>query len=162
MVPVSGAGFEGRSSPLVRVSRQWARDRPEIDADAMRVNELMQPEVWQTDPYESLADAAARMRDHGVGSLAVLDGEDLVGILTERDLLWAMADGAPANVTRVSTYMTSPPVVVSPDTDLVEAGRLMVKGDVRHLPVVAMGELRGMLSARDLLVAEEWTRALSR
>jgi CBS domain-containing protein len=128
----------------------------------MRVNELMQPQVWQTDPDESLADAAARMRDHGVGSLAVLDGEDLVGILTERDLLWAMADGAAAQLSRVSTYMSSPAVVVTPDTDVVEAGRLMVKWDVRHLPVVAAGELRGMLSARDLLVAEEWAHALSR
>jgi CBS domain-containing protein len=126
----------------------------------MRVNELMQPEVWETFPEESLADAAARMRDHGVGSLAVLDGEDLVGILTERDLLWAMADGAPAQVTKVSTYMSSPPVVVSPDLDVVEAGRLMVKHDVRHLPVVAMGQVCGMISARDLLVAEAWAREL--
>jgi CBS domain-containing protein len=128
----------------------------------MRVSELMQKEVWLTDPDESLADAAKRMRDHGVGSLAVLDGEELVGILTERDVLWATADGAAAHRTTVSTYMSSPPVVVSPDTDVVEAGRLMVKWDVRHLPVVALGQLRGMISARDLLVAEEWARALSR
>jgi CBS domain-containing protein len=126
----------------------------------MRVSELMQPEVWQTDPQESLTDAAQRMRDHGVGSLAVLDDEELVGILTERDLLWAMADGAAANVTRVSTYMSSPAVVVAPETDVVEAGRLMVKWDVRHLPVVAVGQLRGMISARDLLVADAWAREL--
>lgn len=126
----------------------------------MRVSDLMQPEVWQTYPEESLADAATRMRDHGVGSLVVLDGEELAGILTERDLLWAMADGAAAHVTRVSTYMSAPPIVVSPDTDLVEAGRLMVKHDVRHLPVVAVGQLRGMVSARDLLVAEAWAGEL--
>jgi CBS domain-containing protein len=126
----------------------------------MRVRELMQPEVWDADPQESLADAAQRMRDHGVGSLAVLDGEELVGILTERDLLWAIADGAAANVTRVATYMSSPPVVVTPETDVVEAGHLMVKWDIRHLPVVAVGQLRGMISARDLLVAEAWAREL--
>jgi CBS domain-containing protein len=126
----------------------------------MRVSELMQPEVWQTYPEERLADAAARMRDHGVGSLVVLDGEDLAGILTERDLLWAMADGAPPNVTAVSTYMSAPPIVVSPDADVVEAGRLMVKHDVRHLPVVAAGQLLGMVSARDLLVAEAWADEL--
>jgi CBS domain-containing protein len=126
----------------------------------MRVSDLMQPEVWQTYPEESLADAATRMRDHGVGSLVVLDGEELAGILTERDLLWAMADGAAAHVTSVSTYMSARPVVVSPDTDIVEAGRLMVKHDVRHLPVVAAGQLRGMVSARDLLVAEAWAAEL--
>jgi CBS domain-containing protein len=128
----------------------------------MRVSELMQPEVWQTYPEESLADAAARMRDHGVGSLVVLDGEELTGILTERDLLWAMADGAPPNVTSVATYMSAPPIVVSPDADVVEAGRLMVKHDVRHLPIVAVGQLLGMISARDLLVAEAWAGELQR
>ena len=119
----------------------------------MRVSELMQAEVWLADPEESLADAAARMRDHGVGSLAVVDGEDLVGILTERDLLWAMADGAPAQATRVSTYMSAPPIVARPETDVAEAGWLMVKHDVRHLPVVAVGQVRGIISMRDLLVA---------
>jgi CBS domain-containing protein len=131
-----------------------------LEVEPMRMSQLMQPEVWQTYPEESLADAAARMRDHGVGSLAVFDGEDLVGILTERDLLWAMADGAAPNVTSVSTYMSAPPIVVSPDTDVVEAGRLMVKHDVRHLPVVAVGQLLGMVSARDLLVAEAWAGEL--
>ena len=120
----------------------------------MRVSELMQPEVWQTFPDESLVDAAIRMRDHGVGSLAVVDGDDLVGILTERDLLWAMADGAAPNVTRVSTYMSAPAVVVAPDMEVLAAGRLMVKYDVRHLPVAGGGQLLGMVSARDLLVVE--------
>ena len=122
----------------------------------MKVSDLMQPQVWQTYPEECLADAAARMRDHGVGSLTVLDGEELVGILTERDLLWAVADGAATHVTSVSTYMSAPAIVVSPDADVVDAGRLMVQYDVRHLPVVAVGQLLGMVSARDLLVAEAW------
>jgi CBS domain-containing protein len=120
----------------------------------MRVGELMQTEVWKTYPEESLVDAAARMRDHGIGCLAVLDGEDLVGILSERDLLWAMADCSAPQVTKVSTYMSSPAIVVSPETDVVEAGRVMVKHDVRHLPVVAVGQLRGMVSARDLLIVQ--------
>jgi CBS domain-containing protein len=125
----------------------------------MRVSQLMQPEVWQTYTDESLADAAIRMRDHGVGSLAVLDGEDLVGILTERDLLWAIADGAATNVTRVGTYMSTPPIVVSPGTDVVAASRMMVEHDVRHLPVVEAGQLKGMVSARDLLIVEAWPLA---
>jgi CBS domain-containing protein len=125
----------------------------------MRVSELMQPEVWQTYTDESLADAAIRMRDHGVGSLAVLEGDELVGILTERDLLWAIADGAPMNVTRVGTYMSTPPIVVAPETDVVAASRMMVEHDVRHLPVVEAGQLKGMVSARDLLIVEAWPLA---
>jgi CBS domain-containing protein len=120
----------------------------------MRVSELMQPEVWQTFPEESLADAAIRMRDHGVGSLVVVDGDDLLGIVTERDILRAMADGAPPHVSRVAAYMSSDPVVASLDTDVVTAIRMMVEHDVRHLPVVAAGQLKGMVSARDLLVVE--------
>ena len=122
----------------------------------MRVSELMQPQVVQTYPEESLVDAAMRMRDHGVGSLAVVDGEDLLGILTERDLLWAVADGAPPNVARVAAYMSTNPVVASPETDVVAASRMMVEHDIRHLPVVADGRLLGMVSARDLLIVEAW------
>jgi len=120
----------------------------------MRVSELMQPEVWRTQPEESLADAAARMRDHGVGSLVVLDGDRPLGILTERDLLRAVADGAAAELTSVDTYLSAPLMAVPPDTDVLEAGRLMVALDVRHLPVMAHGRLLGMVSARDLLVVE--------
>ena len=126
----------------------------------MRVSELMQPEVWQTYPGESLADAAIRMRDHRVGSLPVFDGDELVGILTERDLLWATADGAPPHVTRVATYMSAPAVVVPPEADVIAACRLMVKHDIRHLPVVSAGEVQGMVSARDLLVVDAWPVAL--
>jgi CBS domain-containing protein len=126
----------------------------------MRVSDLMQPEVWQTYPEASLADAAIHMRDHCVGSLAVFDGSDLAGIVTERDLLWAMADGAPAHVTAVATYMSAPAVVVAPDADTLEASRLMVKHDIRHLLVVEAGELKGIISARDLLVVDAWPVAL--
>ena len=125
----------------------------------MRVSELMQSEVLQTFPDESLADAAIRMRDHGVGSLAVVDGDELLGILTERDLLWALADGAAPHVARVAAYMTTNSVVASPDTDVVTASRLMVQHDVRHLPVMTAGQLTGMVSARDLLIVEAWAPA---
>lgn len=126
----------------------------------MRVSELMQPRVWQTYPEESLADAAARMRDYGVGSLAVTGTRGLAGILTERDLLRAVADGCATRVTKVGTYMSSPAVVVAPDADILEARRLMVEHDIRHLPVMAAGQVLGMVSARDLLVAGEWTATI--
>ena len=126
----------------------------------MRVSDLMQPEVWETYPEESLADAAIRMRDHAVGSLAVFDGEDLVGILTERDVLRATADGAPSQETAVKAYMSAPPVVVRPQAEVLEACKLMVKHDIRHLPVVETGQVRGMVSARDLLIVDAWPVAV--
>ncbi len=120
----------------------------------MRMNELMQSEVWETFPEESLADAAARMRDHGVGSLAVIDGDDLLGIVTERDVLRAVAESAPPRVTTVKEYMTFLPVVAEPTTDAATAARLMVQHDIRHLPIVVGRRLVGMVSARDLLLVE--------
>jgi CBS domain-containing protein len=127
-----------------------------VEVETMRVSELMQPEVWTTYPEECLADAAIRMRDHAVGSLAVVEGDELLGILTERDLMWAMADGAAPRVARVGAYMSAPPIVATPDTDIVSACRLMVGHDVRHLPVAEAGELKGMISARDLLIVDAW------
>jgi CBS domain-containing protein len=117
----------------------------------MLVRELMRPEVWDTFPEESVADAAERMRDHGVGSLPVVEGQELLGILTERDVLRAVADGAPLRVTPVSAYMTAGAVVASSNTDAASAVQLMVQHDVRHLPIVEGGKLVGMVSARDLL-----------
>jgi len=118
----------------------------------MRVSELMRSEVWQTRPDATLAEAAARMRDHGVGALAVTDCGLLLGMVTERDLLWAMADGALPRVTIVAEYMSSPPIVATPEMDILAASRTMIEHDVRHLPVVDAGEVVGMVAARDLLV----------
>lgn len=125
----------------------------------MRVGDLMRTEVWQAFPEESLADASKRMRNNGVGSLPVTDGDKLVGMLTERDLMWAMADGAPPNVTKVGTYMSGSLVVATPELDVQAAARLMVRHDIRHLPVVSHGMVVGMISARDLLVVEAWPAA---
>lgn len=120
----------------------------------MQVQQLMQPQVWETFPEEPLAEAAARMQDHEVGSLAVMDREDLVGIVTERDVLRAVADDAPCDSTPVSAYMTASPVVAGPETDTRDAARLMVENDIRHLPVVDGRRLMGIVSARDLLVLD--------
>ena len=122
----------------------------------MRLHELMQKEVWETFPDECLADAAARMRDHGVGSLPVMDGDVLLGILTDRDLLHAVADAAAAEETRVVSYMSSAPIVASPGDDTTMAARMMVEHDVRHLPVVVGARVIGIVSARDLLVLHGW------
>jgi CBS domain-containing protein len=100
---------------------------------------------------EVLADAAARMHDHRVGSLAVLAGGELVGIFTERDLARAIAWGADPKVTRVAEYMTTEPVSVGLDTDVREVALAMLELECRHLPVVEAGAVVGMVSIRDLL-----------
>jgi len=122
----------------------------------MRLRELMRKEVFEASPDECLADAAARMRDHGIGSLPVMAGEELLGILTDRDLMNAVADGAAAEETRVVSYMSSVPIVAAPGDDTATAARLMVQHDVRHLPIVQGARVVGIVSARDLLVLQGW------
>jgi CBS domain-containing protein len=125
----------------------------------MIVSELMRTPVVTTRARETLCGAAARMRDHGIGALAIVDGADrLLGIVTERDLLRAMADGRPPRTTPVEWYASLAPVTVEPDADCATAARLMVRHEIRHVPVTRGGRVVGMLSARDLLLVEAWRR----
>ena len=118
---------------------------------------MMQPQIHTTFAGECLADAAGRMRDHGAASLVVVDGGHRpVGVVTERDLLRAMADGLPPRRTPVSACMTAEPVTVTPETDIRETAMLMLAHGIRQLPVVERGVTVGMVSARDLLLLQAW------
>lgn len=120
------------------------------------VYELMAKSVVSGDPRHSLFDAAAVMRTNRISALAVLDGEAIVGILTERDLLRAIADGRDPQATHISQYMTHSPRTIEADRLAAEAAEMMIKHRVRHLPVTDKGRLIGFLSARDLLVLKPW------
>ena len=104
-----------------------------------------------THPQESLSDVAQRMRDHGVGAVAIMEGEKLVGIVTERDLTRATVDGLSPRITPAARYMSPDPVTIAPEVDAGEAAALMSAHRIRHLPVVEEGKLIGFLSARDIL-----------
>ncbi len=102
-------------------------------------------------PSDTLKAAASRMWTQQTGSLLVLDGENLVGIITERDVMKAVARGLPVETTPVSAVMTSNVLTVTPATSLHEAARLMASRWIRHLPVVDGGRLLGVVSQRDLV-----------
>jgi len=93
------------------------------------------------------------MAKHGVGSAVVQDAEMLVGILTERDVLTAVASSDDPEVVSVEQIMTADVVTVGPDWDLVEAARVMASRRIRHLVVYEGGQLLGVLSVRDVLPA---------
>jgi CBS domain-containing protein len=103
------------------------------------------------DSDESLVDAADRMRWYAVGALPVYEGHTLVGIVTERDLTAAVADGVDPARTLVRDRMTPAPATVAPDDEVADAARTMADLGVRHLPVVEGERLVGMLSIRDLI-----------
>jgi CBS domain-containing protein len=117
----------------------------------MKVSDLHQHELYTAQADESLDEAADRMSWHQVGALPVLEGQHLVGIITERDLTAALAEGADPMLTPVSDYMTAAPEVLGPDSEFADAAHRMLELGVRHLPVVRSGQLVGVLSMRDLL-----------
>ena len=122
----------------------------------MKVSELQPHELFTAQVEETLEEAADRMSWHEVGALPVFDGQQhLVGIITERDLTAALAEGADPVRTTVSDYMTPAPEVLRPDSELAEAAHTMLQLGVRHLPVVQNGRLVGVLSMRDVLGAGE-------
>jgi len=91
-------------------------------------------------------EAADRMSWHQVGALPVFEGQRLVGIITERDLTAAVAEGADPATTPVADYMTAAPEVLQSDSELADAAHTMLELGVRHLPVVQSGRLVGVLS----------------
>ena len=116
----------------------------------MRVSEIMTKAAVIDQPDDTLVEAARKMWHQQTGSLLVLEGEDLVGIITERDILKAVAAGTSLDQTRISEAMTKDPVTVGPGTSLREAAKVMADRWIRHLPVLDGGKLVGVLSQRDL------------
>jgi CBS domain-containing protein len=126
-----------------------------------RVRDVMTTGVVATHRNESLADIAIRMRDHGVGAVAIMEGEALIGIITERDLSRATADGLSPRVTRADAYMTSEPFTIDAGEEVSEAASTMAARGIRHLPVTDEGRVIGVVSARDLLLSSEPCRELA-
>ena len=113
------------------------------------VDEIMSRDVLCVDANTSLVDAADRMHGRRVGAVVVLEGKRLVGILTERDVLRAVATGQVAGT--VGDAMTASPDTIEADESSGQAAALMIHGGFRHLPVVDGDDLVGMVSIRDLV-----------
>jgi CBS domain-containing protein len=114
------------------------------------VSEHMTANLLTVEPDARLSDAAKRMAQRGVGAVLVLQGDTLTGILTERDLLKAVAAGFSEDA-RVSEWMTRHPETVEPSETTDHAASLMIHGGFRHLPVLEGGHVVGILSIRDLM-----------
>ena len=101
-------------------------------------------------PEAPLREVAERRVSRDVGAALVTEGERLVGIVTERDVLRAVARGTPEG-TSVAELMTPDPETMEPDESTQHAAVLMIHGGFRHLPIVEDDEVVGMLSIRDLM-----------
>lgn len=101
----------------------------------------------------TLGDAAEALVHDGVGSLGVIADRHLVGIITERDLVRAVAAGVDTESALVVDWMADAPDTFSPDVDVEEAARWLLEVGYRHMPVMAEGDLLGIVSIRDILWA---------
>lgn len=116
----------------------------------MKVSEIMTNAAVIDQSDDTLAEAARKMWKQQTGSLLVMEEDDLVGILTERDILRAVATGSKLDETRVSEVMTKDLITVGPQSTLREAAKIMADRWIRHLPVVDGGKVVGVISQRDL------------
>ena len=118
----------------------------------MRVGELPLRPLVAVAPRSSLAEVAGRMRAQDSGAAVVVVGDRLVGIVTERDIVGAIADGLDPREASAAVVMSSHPATVGAGEDLRLVAVRMVSLGVRHLPVVDdEGVPVGLLSARDLI-----------
>ena len=110
----------------------------------------MSRDLLSVSPGDSLSEVAQRMVDRDVGAVLVMVGSELAGILTERDVLRAVAAGI-EDKTVVSDWMTRDPDTMAPDDTTQQAAVLMIHGGFRHLPLMEGDDVVGMLSIRDLM-----------
>ncbi len=119
------------------------------------IRSLIIHEASVCDPACTVLSAAKRMAGEGIGSLAVMEAGRLVGIVTERDVVSALATGGDPAVEVVSEWMTRDPDVLSPDVEVEAAADWLLATGYRHLPVLDDGRLLGIVSIKDVLWALE-------
>ena len=119
----------------------------------MRLGDLVGEAPYVCGPETTLVEAAVAMEESDLGSLAVVEGMDLIGLITERDIRRAVARGTDLDMV-VSALMSDDPDTFDPDLDVWDAASWIAESGYRHLPVVDEdGALLGVVSIRDLLKA---------
>ena len=125
------------------------------------LNEVMRTEFITVAPEDTLGEVAEKMTVLNVGSVVVKDFGTLIGILTERDLLKAMAARVHSSEARVRQFMTVDPVTATPEMDCEEAEQLMLDKGFRHLPIVEGDDVLGVVSLRRVVAATKTAAASS-
>ncbi len=116
----------------------------------MRIANLMTRDPVTVGPHDTLAKVDALMKRHHFRRMPVVEGDALVGFLTERDLT---AHSTTLGVTRVDAIMRVPVMTLDPEASVEEAARLMLRNKIGGLPIVERGRLVGILTASDVLKA---------
>ena len=124
-----------------------------------RLADVMRPEPVVVAPEDTLGEVAERMNAVNVGAVIVKDYGRMIGILTERDLLKAMAARVHSSEARVRQWMTEDPLTATTDADCDEAAQIMLEHGFRHLPVLDdTGNVTGIVSLRRVVAATKAAR----
>ena len=100
----------------------------------------------------TVADAVATLGKWRIGALPVIDGGEIAGIMSERDVIYCLRDhGAEVLDRPVEKVMSAPAITVDPGTSVLSALAMMTQQRIRHLPVVEGGQIRGIVSIGDLV-----------
>ena len=116
----------------------------------MQVGDIMTTDVKTVGREDTFAEVAKILREKGISSVVVTEGDQITGIITERDLVNLVADGVDPVSVAVGDRMTRDLATVDPRTDIAEAAQVMAQRRIRHLPIVDKGKLAGIISIRDL------------
>lgn len=122
----------------------------------MKVEHMYRPEVHACNVDDSLQQVGHQMSRHGVGVLAVRDSGRLVGVISERDVVGAVAAGADTRTATAGGYTSWDVQVCTADDDSKAVAHRMLEAEIRHMPVVRDGQVIGIVSMRDLLAIEVW------
>ncbi len=115
------------------------------------VKEIMTKDVVSIDVNYSVFDAAEIMSSNQLGCLVVMDGENTVGIVTERDIVRRVCAKKLPGETKVSEIMSKNLITIDPDASIKDAARVMSSNKIRRLPVLKDGKLVGILVASDFV-----------
>ncbi len=108
--------------------------------------------IHSATPDECVRDVAARLAEYRIGALPVVDGEQVIGIFSERDIVYGIAKHAAAMLDhKIADVMTAPAITVTADTPILSALSLMTRRRIRHLPVIDGARLIGFVSIGDLV-----------
>jgi CBS domain-containing protein len=109
-------------------------------------------QVWTVTPNTSVLETLLMMTEKAVGALVVVEGDQIAGIISERDFIHSIAEKERCVLnTTVLEYMTKSVTTVTPDQSIEECMQLMTEKHIRHLPVVENGKLVGMISIGDIV-----------
>jgi len=119
----------------------------------MNLGDMMSTDLVTCSPNESLAQVARKLQEEDIGSCPVVDGDKLVGIVTDRDIaIRAVAKGLDSNDTKVSDIMSTDLVLGNQTMTLEDAARMMADNQVRRLPIVEEERLVGIVALADLAI----------